>query len=151
VLGVFSPDLIEVVANTLAELGVHRAFVVHGAGSLDEISLCGESRVAEVRNGRVRHFTVTPEDFGVARAPLEALRGGTPVESAQIIGNILHGVTGAPHDIVVINAAAALVVTGVAEDFQSASILAATAISSGAALAKLERLRDFSQDYEAKL
>jgi anthranilate phosphoribosyltransferase len=151
VLGVFSPDLIEVVANTLAELGVHRAFVVHGAGSLDEISLCGESRVAEVRNGRVRHFTVTPEDFGVARAPLEALRGGTPVESAQIIGSILHGVTGAPHDIVVINAAAALVVTGVAEDFQSASILAATAISSGAALAKLERLRDFSQDYEAKL
>src|SRR6266403_4017803 len=78
VLGVFSAEVIDLVAATLAELGVEHAFVVHGAGGLDEISLAGETLVAEVRRGgAVRRFTVTPEEFGVSRAPLEALRGAT--------------------------------------------------------------------------
>jgi len=82
-LGVFSPDVIDTVAATLAELGTRRAFVVHGAGGLDEISLSGETQIAEVRNASVRRFTVAPEDFGLSRAPLEAIRGGTPQENAD--------------------------------------------------------------------
>ena len=84
VLGVFSADVIDTVAATLAELGTHRAFVVHGAGGLDEISLSGETQIAEIRNGSVRRFIVAPEDFGVSRAPLEAIRGGTPQEKREI-------------------------------------------------------------------
>jgi anthranilate phosphoribosyltransferase len=143
VLGVFTPDVVDLVAATLAELGVHHAYVIHGAGGLDEISLCGETRIAEVRNGTVRNFTVTPEDFGVSRAPLSALLGGTPVDNAALILRILQGEPGAPHDIVVINAAAALVVTGVAPNLRAATLVASEAIASGAALAKLERLIAF--------
>jgi anthranilate phosphoribosyltransferase len=145
VLGVFSPDVVDLVAETLAELGAHHAWVVHGAGGLDEISLSGETRIAEVRNGAVRNFTVVPEDFGVVPAPLSALLGGTPAENATLIRRILAGEKGPQHDIVVINAAAALVVTGVAEDFRSAATLASSAIASGAAAAKLEELRVFCQ------
>src|SRR6266853_4416431 len=85
VLGVFSQDVIDVVAATLVELNVERAFVVHGAGGLDEVSLAGETMVAEIRGGTVRRFTVTPEEFGVARAPREAIRGGTAAENAALI------------------------------------------------------------------
>src|SRR6266567_4090587 len=99
VLGVFSAEVIDLVAATLAELGVERAFVVHGAGGLDEISLAGETLVAEVRDGAVRRFTVTPEEFGVARAPLESLRGGSAAENAAIIRRVLEGEGGPPLDI----------------------------------------------------
>src|SRR6516225_8713722 len=82
VLGVFSADALDLVARTLAELGTAHAFVVHGAGGLDEIALGGETMVAEVRDGKVRKFSVTPEEFGVKRAPIEAIRGGTAKENA---------------------------------------------------------------------
>ncbi|HWY06133.1 MAG TPA: anthranilate phosphoribosyltransferase [Candidatus Acidoferrales bacterium] len=145
VLGVFSADVIDSVAATLAELGTSRAFVVHGAGGLDEISLSGETQIAEVRDGRVRRFIVAPEDFGVSRAPLEAIRGGTPIENAKLIHSLLAGEPGPRLDIVIANAAAALVVTGAAEDFRSAAELARRAVASGEAREKLERLKDFSQ------
>ena len=144
VLGVFSGEVLDIVAATLAELGTHRAFVIHGAGGLDEISLAGETLIAEVRNGRVRRFTVTPEDFGVSRAPIEALSGGSPQENAQLIRSLLEGETGPRLDIVLINAAAALVVTGQAEDFRGATALARRAVTSGAATEKLEHLKKFS-------
>ncbi len=144
VLGVFSEDVIELVAATLAELGVERAFVVHGAGGLDEISLAGETRVAEVRGGAVRHFTVTPEEFGVVRAPLESIRGGTAAENAALIRRILGGEAGPARDIVVVNAAAALVAAGVAGNFREAAGLASFVISSGAASEKLARLIAFT-------
>src|SRR6266850_342180 len=144
VLGVFSAEVIDLVAATLAELGVDRAFVVHGAGGLDEISLTGETMVAEVRHGAVRRFTVTPEEFGVSRAPLEALHGGTAVENAAIIHRVLAGEAGPLRDIVVINAAAALVAAGVAANFREAAILAGETISSGAAAAKLASLAVFT-------
>jgi anthranilate phosphoribosyltransferase len=143
VLGVFSPNVIDLVAATLAELGVERGLVVHGAGGLDEISL-GETLVAEIRNGTIRRFTVTPEEFGVERAPLEPLRGGTAKENAALIRRIFEGETGPRRDIVVINAAAALVVAGTASDFREAAEVAASAISSGAAGAKLTSLADFT-------
>jgi anthranilate phosphoribosyltransferase len=144
VLGVFSEDVLDLVAATLAELGVERALVVHGAGGLDEISLAGETAVAEVRGGAVQRFTVTPEDFGVARAPLESIRGGTAAENAALIQRILEGEAGPPRDIVVINAAAALVAAGLAASFREAAGLASFVISSGAASEKLASLVAFT-------
>jgi anthranilate phosphoribosyltransferase len=146
VLGVFSAEVIELVAAALAELGVERALVVHGAGGLDEISLAGETLVAEVRGGAVKRFTLTPEEFGVARAPLEAIRGGTPAENAALIGRILEGEAGPARDIVVVNAAAALVAAGVAANFREAAGLASFVISSGAASEKLTSLVAFTNE-----
>jgi anthranilate phosphoribosyltransferase len=144
VVGVFSAEVIDVVAATLAELGVNRAFVVHGAGGLDEISLSGETMVAEVRAGKIRRFTVVPEDFGVRRGGADAIRGGSPVENAAILEGILAGELGPRRDIVVINAAAALVAAGVAENFVDGSQLAAKALSSGTAEETLLQLKTFT-------
>jgi anthranilate phosphoribosyltransferase len=144
VLGVFSGEVMDLVAATLAELGVERAFVVHGEGGLDEISLAGETMVAEVHGGAVTRFTVTPEDFGVARAPLDAVGGGTAVENADLIRRILEDEPGPARDIVVVNAAAALVAAGVAANFREAAGLASFVISSGAAAAKLASLVAFT-------
>src|SRR5947209_7788369 len=144
VLGVFSAEVIDLVAASLAELGVERAFVVHGAGGLDEISLAGETLVAEVHGGAVRRFTLTPEEFGVARAPLESIRGGTAAENAALIVRILQGEDGPARDIVVVNAAAALVAAGVGENFREAAGLASFVISSGAASEKLAALAAFT-------
>jgi anthranilate phosphoribosyltransferase len=143
VLGVFAQEALDLVAATLLELGAQRAFVVHGSG-LDEFSLAGETSITEVRDGRIRSFVVTPEEFGVARAPLEALRGGAPHENADLIRRIFEGHPGAPRDVVIVNAAAALVVAGLAEDFRSGAQVAAQAIDSGAALAKLQHLKTFA-------
>lgn len=145
VLGVPSAELIDVVAETLAELGVDHAFVVHGAGGLDEISLAAESLVAEVRHGEVRRFKVVPEDFGVSRAPIDAVRGGTAPENAAAIRDIFAGKTGPRRDIVVANAAAALVAANVAPNFLEGARLAAEAIDSGAASEKLAALVHFTQ------
>jgi len=144
VLGVFSEDVMDLVAATLAELGVERAFVVHGAGGLDEISLAGETMVAEVRDGAIRRFTVTPDEFGVAGAPLELIRGGTAAENAAIIRRILEGELGPAREIVVVNAAAALVAAGIAANFREAAGLASFAIASGAASEKLASLAAFT-------
>jgi anthranilate phosphoribosyltransferase len=143
-MGVFSADVLDLVAATLAELGVEHAFVVHGAGGLDEISLAGETLVAEVKRGAVRRFTVTPEEFGVSRARLESVGGATAAENAAIIRRVLAGETGPPRDIVVINAAAALVAAGTAPNFREAANLADEALSSGAAAAKLVALAAFT-------
>jgi anthranilate phosphoribosyltransferase len=144
VLGVPHTEVIDVVAAALAELGVERAFVVHGAGGLDEISLAGETEVAEVRDGTVRRYKVTPEDFGVGRAPLEALRGGDAKENADIVRAILNGEKGPRRDVVVVNAAAALVAAGIATDFRDGVERANQAISSGAATEKLAALVKFT-------
>jgi len=144
VLGVFSADVMDLVAAALAELGVQHAFVIHGAGGLDEISLAGETLVAEVKNGTVRRFTVTPEEFGVERAPLEKIRGGTAPENAALIRRILAGEPGPPRDIVVVNAAAALVAAGIAPSVREAANLASAAISSGAAAERLVSLIAFT-------
>ncbi len=145
VVGVYSPDVMELVAETLAELGVERAFVVHGAGGLDEISIAGETRVAEVFNGTIRRFQVAPDEFGVTRSPLEAIRGGSAEENAGMIRGILGGEVGAKRDVVVINAAAAIVAAGVAGDFRAGAELAGKAIDSGAAAKKLNELIAFTQ------
>jgi anthranilate phosphoribosyltransferase len=150
VVGVFSADAIDVVAETLAELDVDRALVVYGAGGLDEISLAGETLVADVRGngkqakGEIKRYVVTPEDFGVTRAPLEAIRGGEPAENAAMLQRIFAGEPGPGGDIVVINAAAALVAAGVAQTLKQGVEIASSTLSSGAAAEKLEALRAFT-------
>jgi anthranilate phosphoribosyltransferase len=144
ILGVYSEDLIDLVAATLVELGVDRAFVVHGAGNLDEISLAGETQVAEVRDGAVRRFVLSPRDFGLPTAPLEALQGGSPQDNALHIRRLFEGETGPRRDVVLLNAAGALMVTGIAKNFWEAAAFAAHALSSGAATEKLERLKSFT-------
>jgi len=150
VVGVYEARLTELLARALGELGVRRAFVVHGAGGLDEISIAGETCVAELRDGKVRAYIVTPEDFGLRRAPLEAIRGGDAQQNAEIIHKVLgrsmlyrdHG----PHrEIVLANAAAALVAAGRATDFIDGARRAAESIDSGAARERLEALVAFSQ------
>jgi len=144
VLGVFSAEVMDLVAFALAELGVQRALVVHGAGGLDEISIAGETLVAEVREGSVTRSVLTPDDFGLPTDPLEALRGGSPQENAGLIRRLLEGETGPRRDIVLMNASAALVVTGIARNFREGKELAAEAISSGAAARKLADLQAFA-------
>ena len=145
VIGVYSDALTEPLARVLAELGTLRAFVVHGADGLDEISNTGPSHISEVREGVVRSSTVRPEDFGLPRASIQDLRGGDREENAEIIRRVLAGEAGPRRDIVLMNAAAALVVGGKARDFKEGVVLAAQSIDSGAAAAKLAGLVALSQ------
>jgi anthranilate phosphoribosyltransferase len=151
VLGVFSADVLDVMAETLLELGTEHALVVHGAGKLDEISLAGPTIAVEVRNGKLRKYEVTPEQFGKKPAPLETIRGGSLQDNAAVIRSIFSGIMEseedrARRDIVVINAAAALVAAGVAEDFRDGAEKAEQAVVVGAAAEKLEALRKFGRD-----
>jgi len=145
VLGVFDARFMELLAQALAELGVAHAFVVHSSDGLDEISLSAPTYVAEVGSGRIRSYSVAPEDFGLERAPLEALAGGDAATNAPIIRRILSGERGPRRDFVLVNAAAALVAAGLAGDFREGARLAAAAIDSGAARAKLDALIAFTQ------
>ena len=144
IAGVYEASLTELLARVLGELGVRRAFVVHGADGLDEISLAGETYVAELRDTVVRSYMVIPEDFGLRRAPLEAVRGGDADHNAQIIHKILsrstlHRDHGPHRDIVLANAAAALVAAERATDFLDGVRIAAQSIDSGAARERLKR------------
>jgi anthranilate phosphoribosyltransferase len=145
VIGVYAAHLTEPLARVLAELGTVRAFVVHGADSLDEISNTGDSRVSEVREGMVTTFTVRPEDFGMPRASIEDLRGGDREQNAQIIRGILDGEPGPRRDIVLMNAAAALVAGGKGRDLKDGVALATHSIDTHAARAKLDDLIGFSR------
>ncbi len=145
VIGVAAPALTEQLARVLAELGTMRAFVVHGADGLDEISNTGESRLSEVREGVVRTFTVLPEDFGVPRASIGDLLGGDREQNAQIVRDILDGARGPKRDIVLMNAAAALVAGARVRNLQEGVALAATAIDAGTAKQKLARLIELSR------
>jgi anthranilate phosphoribosyltransferase len=145
IIGVYAAALTEPLARVLAELGTVRAFVVHGADGLDEISNTGESQISEVREGLVRTFTVRPEDFGLAQASIADLRGGDREQNAQIIRALLEGEPGARRDIVLMNAAAALVAGGRARDVKDGVGLAGRSIDSGTARAKLQALVGLSR------
>ena len=150
VIGVAAASLTEPLARVLAELGTLRAFVVHGADGLDEISNTGESRLSEVREGMVRTFTVRPEDFGLPRATIADLRGGDRGQNAQIIRDLLAGEAGPRRDIVLMNAAAALVAGGRGRDLKEGVEIAARSIDGGAALERLGQLVAFSQKVAAE-
>ncbi len=151
VIGVYSDALTELLARALAELGTIRAFVVHGADGLDEISNTGESHISEVHEGVVRNSRVRPEDFGLAPAAIGDLQGGDREENAEIIRRVLAGDPGPRRDIVLMNAAAALVVGGKARDLKEGVVLGARSIDSGAARAKLEALVLLSREFRASI
>jgi anthranilate phosphoribosyltransferase len=149
VVGVYSADLVEKLAEALSVLGLRRALVVHGSDGLDEITITGPTRVAEVRDGRVRAYEVTPEEFGLARATLRDIGGGDAQENAGIIRKILSGEESPRRDVVLLNAAAALVAAARADSIAEALPLAASSLDSGAAREKLDALVRFTNSHHA--
>jgi anthranilate phosphoribosyltransferase len=140
VVGVYSADLVEKLAQALKMLGLKRALVVHGADGLDEITITGPTRIGEVRGEWVRVYEVTPQQFGLNTAPLSAITGGDTKVNAEIIQAVLAGEKSARRDIVLMNAAAALVAAGKADSLVEAMPLVVKSIDSGAARAKLAAL-----------
>ena len=132
-IGVFAREWIEPIARVLGQLGTERAWVVHGSDGLDEITTTGPTDVAELRDGTVRGFEVTPEQAGLARSRSEDLRGGDPESNARAIRDLLAGAAGPFRDIVLLNSAAALIVAGQVDDLRSGVERSAGAIDSGAA------------------
>jgi len=144
VVGVYSAALVEKLAEALSMLGLHRALVVHGLDGLDEITITGPTRIAEVREGTIRTYEVTPEEFGMQRGTIDDISGGDAAANATIIRDILAGKRSARRDVVLLNAAAALVAAGKADHLTDALPLASNSIDSGAAAEKLQRLMQFT-------
>ena len=143
IIGVWRKDLAERLARVLSALGTERAWVVHGEDGLDEITLAGKTHVAEAHDGQVRTLEIGPDDFGYAPAPLDHLRGGDTEANARIVRAVLDGSRkDEARTLVIMTAAAALVLGGVAGDLREAAALAAQAIDSGAAESKLKLLID---------
>jgi anthranilate phosphoribosyltransferase len=149
VVGVYSDDLVEKLAEALSMLGLRRAMVVHGSDGLDEITISGPTRIAEVRDGQVHTYEVTPEEFGLARTSIEAISGGDAAENARIIREVLSGKKSPCRDVVLLNAAATLVAAGRANHLSEAMPLAINSIDSGAAKSKLESLAVFTNQQSA--
>lgn len=139
-VGVFAGDLLEPMAAALVALGTARAWVVHGAGGLDEVSICGPTDVIAVADGAVSRFAVCPADAGLPEHPLDRLRGGSGAENATALRGVLAGVRDAYRDSVVLNTAATLVMTGRVDDLQAGARMAEAAIDTGAAQQKLDTL-----------
>lgn len=146
ILGVFAPELTEMFARALRLLGAKHAFVVHGHDGLDEISVCAPTRVSELKNDQISTYDISPEQFFGHAADPGDLAGGNPEENAKITRNILNGETGAKRDVILINAAAALVAADIAPDLADGIHQAAGAIDNGSALAKLDALIAFTRE-----
>jgi anthranilate phosphoribosyltransferase len=143
VVGVYSPDLVKTIAEVLAALGARRAFVVHGAGGIDELSPAGPNLVCEVVDGAVREREIDPLELGIARCAPEELRGGLPEENAVAIREVFAGGNGGHRDAILLNAAGAIAAGGHAEDLREGLELARNAVESGAAAERLEALIAF--------
>ena len=146
VLGVYSPTLTEPLAHVLKNFGTHRAFIVHGGDGLDEITTTTTTQVSELADGRVNTYTLNPTELGIATAQPSDLKGGTPAENAEMTLNVLRGEQGPKRDIVLLNAAAAIVAGGKAADITAGLAAAAKSIDSGRALEKLEGLKAKSNE-----
>jgi anthranilate phosphoribosyltransferase len=147
-VGVPRPELTELVARSLGLLGSERAWVVHGADGLDEISTTGYTKVSEFKKGHVRTFHVHPADFGLRKAAPEELRGGDAKDNAIIVRRILEGGPGAPRDIVLLNAGASLFIAGVVDSVADGIAAAVRTLDEGAALKRLEMMKSASQATE---
>ena len=140
VIGVYDAQLVEKVAEVLRGLGVKRAFVVHGLDGLDELSTVGETQVAELQGGKIRTYRLVPDEMGITRARISELAGGDAETNARIAVQLLRGRKGPQRDAVLLNAAAALLVSGLVKDLSSGLELASWSIDSGSAYRKLEEL-----------
>jgi anthranilate phosphoribosyltransferase len=145
-LGVYAPELTEMFAEALRLLGSRRAYVVHGHDGLDEISVCAPTRVSELNNGMIRTYDLTPDQLLGRTARPEQLQGGDPATNAAISRQVFSGEKGPKRDVVVVNAAAALIAAGVARDFPDAIKKAEYSIDSGAAAGKLAALVKYTED-----
>jgi len=148
-LGVYDASWTEPLARTLQALGTEKAWVVHGSDGLDEITISGSTIVAALENGSVRSFEVMPEKAGLLRAPLSEIKGGSPQENADAIRTTLSGTQSAFRDIVLLNAAAALLIADKCENLRDGAQLAAAAIDHGGATQALEKLVAVSRSYAA--
>ena len=146
VVGVYAPELVPTIADVLARLGAERAFVVHGAAGVDELSPAGPNLVCEVANGQVRRREIDPLDLGIDRCAPEELGGGDPADNAETIRRIFSGAEGGKRDAVLLNAAGAIAAGGLARDLGEGVGLAREAIDSGAAGERLEALIAFSRE-----
>lgn len=152
VMGVFSDELSETLANVLQSLGSQRAFVVHGAGGLDELSTLGTNTISELHNGSIDTYTLDPISYGLKRATLDDIHGGDPDHNAQITRDLLNGKgTTAQREIVMLNAAAALVVGGICDRFNDGLEKAAQIMDSGQGLEKVEALVSYSKQFQAEV
>jgi anthranilate phosphoribosyltransferase len=145
VIGVYSPGLVRTIADVLDQLGARRAFVVHGAHGIDELSPCGPNLVCEVADGKVRQRTIDPAELGIDASEPQELLGGSPTENAEAIRAVFAGAPGAKRDAVLLNAAGAIAAAGHAEDLEEGLDLARRAIDSGAASERLSQLSEFSR------
>ena len=143
VVGVFSAEIMELMANALHGLQIEHAFVVHGANGMDEVSMSSRTYVVEMHRGEIRQFVISPEDLGLSAAKIEAIAGGDAAENAKIIESIFAGERGPRRDVVLLNAAPAMVAAGVVKTWKEGLQIAAEMIDSGAALRKLHELREF--------
>jgi len=143
-VGVYAPELTEMLATVLGRLGTRRATVAHGADGMDEISITGETRISELKDGAVTTYTISPEDVGLRRASLIDIQGGDAAQNAQIILDLLNGARGPRRDIVLLNAAAALVTSGKVADLAEGLEAAGASIDSHKALHKLTQLIEFT-------
>ncbi|MBW1896772.1 MAG: anthranilate phosphoribosyltransferase [Deltaproteobacteria bacterium] len=150
VLGVYKKELTPVLAEVLNKLGSRSAFVVYGEGSFDEISITGKTQVSELKNGQVETYAIEPEDFGFQRAQLNDIKGGDADKNARIVLGVLQGEPGARREMVLLNAAAALIAAGRAADFPAGIAQAAEAIDSGQAMEKLEAMKAITSQYKEK-
>lgn len=139
-IGTFSKQWVEPMAQVLKNLGSESIWVVHGSDGLDEITIAGPTNVAALENGNIRNFEISPEDAGLARAKPETLRGGDAEHNAKALLDVLKGKKGPLRDVAILNAAAALIVAGKAKDLRQGATLAAKSIGSGEAEGRLERL-----------
>ena len=145
VFGVFSAELVATYAGALAQLGARHAFVVHGAGGIDELSPAGPNLVCEVVDGSLREWTLDPRELGVEPCDPGELAGGSAEENAETVRSILDGRGGPKRDAVVLNAAAAIVAAGLADGLREGLAVAQETIASGAAGQRLDELREFSR------
>jgi anthranilate phosphoribosyltransferase len=145
-MGVYDRELVEPLAQVLCNLGVRSAMVVHGDDGLDEISVSAPTLICEVKDGWVRSYKIKPEQFGFERCEKEELRGGTPAQNAEILKSILNGEKGAKRNAAVLNAAAAMFITGRYETISHAARIAEDMIDSGKASGKLDDFIRFSNE-----
>jgi anthranilate phosphoribosyltransferase len=145
VLGVYSPDRARTLADALVQLDIRRAYVVHGAEGIDELSPCGPNLVCEVHAGRIKEYELDPLELGVERCDPDELRGGDPVTNAAALRDVLAGADGGHRSAVLLNAAGGIAAVSEADDIREGLVQAREAIDSGAAAARLEALVEFSR------
>lgn len=148
VLGVFSEDLLEPMAEVLQRLGSHHVLVVHSRDGLDEISCGGATDMAELKDGQVRRFSIRPEDFGIRRSPIDQLKVDNAQQSLEMIRHVLEDESGAARDIVILNAGAAIYTAGLAKSLEIGVEKAQQAVASGEARNRLDRLIILTQSFD---